>query len=95
MWLIFLNPSLIFPFKFRHFEIVTQNINVGTPLFFADEIKNAITEALITLPNTAPWKTKFATFGVIKFTSNSDGAYDGAAAQVRAIPGDKLNVRYY
>ncbi|KAI8436875.1 hypothetical protein MSG28_010328 [Choristoneura fumiferana] len=60
-----------------------------------DEIKNAITEALIKLPLIAPWKAKFAKFGVIKFASNSDGAYDGPAAQVRAIPGDKLNVRYY
>lgn len=60
-----------------------------------DTLKRAITKALLNLPHSAEWKNKFAKFGVIKFVENSDGAYHGAAAQVRAIPSEKLNVRYY
>uniref|UniRef100_A0A1E1WQL7 Uncharacterized protein n=2 Tax=Pectinophora gossypiella TaxID=13191 RepID=A0A1E1WQL7_PECGO len=57
--------------------------------------KQAITDALLNLPHTAQWKKRFAKFGVIKFATNSDVAYDGAAAQVRAAAAEKLNVRYY
>lgn len=59
------------------------------------KLKEAIAEALLTLPQTAAWKSKFAKFGVIKFDVNSNGAYDGQAAQVRSIASEKLNIRYY
>ncbi|XP_028162952.1 uncharacterized protein LOC114354657 [Ostrinia furnacalis] len=58
-------------------------------------IKDAITKTLLTLPQTPDWKKKFAKFGIIKFGSNNDAAYDGPAAQVWAISSEKLNVRYY
>ncbi|CAG5045916.1 unnamed protein product [Parnassius apollo] len=61
----------------------------------ADETKKAITHALLTLPQTAQWKQKFAPFGVIKFVCNSDGAYDGETAQMWSSQTEKLNIRYY
>lgn len=59
------------------------------------EKKKAIIDALLTLPQTLKWKSKFAKFGLIKFEVNSDGAYDGPAAQMWTIQNEKLNVRYY
>lgn len=59
------------------------------------ETKKAIANALLNLPQTLQWKSKFAKFGIIKFEVNSDGAYDGPAAQMWAIQNEKLNVRYY
>lgn len=59
------------------------------------KVKDAITKTLLNLPHTTEWKKKFAKFGIIKFESNNDSTYDGPIAQVWAIPGEKLNVRYY
>lgn len=59
------------------------------------KVKLAITEALLTLPQSENWKKRFAKFGVIKFDRNNDGMYHGQAAQVRTIQSEKLNVRYY
>lgn len=64
-------------------------------IIFSEKIKIALTKALLTLPQSPDWKSRFAKFGVIKFDNNSDGMYDGPSAQVRAIPGEKLNIRYY
>lgn len=60
-----------------------------------DETKRSIAKALLTLPQTSQWKEKFAVFGVTKFESNSDGAYDGPAAQMWSSQTEKLNIRYY
>lgn len=59
------------------------------------KVKDAITQTLLNIPQTADWKRKFAKFGIIKFESNNDAVYDGPAAQVWAISSEKLNVRYY
>uniref|UniRef100_A0A2A4IXQ0 Solute-binding protein family 3/N-terminal domain-containing protein n=1 Tax=Heliothis virescens TaxID=7102 RepID=A0A2A4IXQ0_HELVI len=59
------------------------------------ETRKAISNALLNLPQTPQWKSKFAKFGVIKFEANSNVAYDGPPAQVWAIQNEKLNVRYY
>ncbi|XP_068633269.1 phosphonates-binding periplasmic protein-like [Battus philenor] len=61
----------------------------------SDEIKERITNALMLVPQTPKWKQKFATFGVIKFETNNDGAYDGPSAQVWSSQKEKLNLRYY
>ncbi|XP_050350828.1 uncharacterized protein LOC126773757 [Nymphalis io] len=60
-----------------------------------DDIKNGITKALLTLPQSPEWKRQFAKFGLIKFDSNSNGAYNGPAAQMWSIQNEKFNVRYY
>ncbi|RVE50856.1 hypothetical protein evm_004423 [Chilo suppressalis] len=60
-----------------------------------DTVKDAITKTLLTLPQKPEWKKRFAKFGIIKFDSNSDGAYDGPAAQMWASQKEKLNIRYY
>lgn len=61
----------------------------------SDEIKKAIINALLRLPQTQQWKNKFAKFGIIKFEANSDVAYNGSPTQMWAIQNEKLNVRYY
>ncbi|XP_075977545.1 phosphonates-binding periplasmic protein-like [Anticarsia gemmatalis] len=61
----------------------------------AEITKKAIINALLNLPQTLKWNSKFAKFGIIKFEANSDVAYDGPAAQMWAIQNEKLNVRYY
>lgn len=60
-----------------------------------DVTKHAISKALLNLPHSSQWKNQFAKFGLLKFDTNSDGVYDGPAAQVWAIQNEKLNVRYY
>ncbi|XP_046966027.1 uncharacterized protein LOC124534306 [Vanessa cardui] len=60
-----------------------------------DTIKNGITKALLGLPQLPEWKRQFAKFGLIKFHSNNNGAYDGPAAQMWSIQTEKLNIRYY
>ncbi|GBP85218.1 hypothetical protein EVAR_55695_1 [Eumeta japonica] len=60
-----------------------------------EEIKSAIAKALLNLPHVGQWKKRFAQFGVIKFERNGDAVYDGPAAQMRAVPSEKLNIRYY
>ncbi|XP_034832011.1 phosphonates-binding periplasmic protein-like [Maniola hyperantus] len=60
-----------------------------------DSIKNAISKALLTLPQSTEWKRQFGKFGIIKFDTNIDGAYDGPAAHMWSIQNEKLNVRYY
>ena len=63
--------------------------------FVLDATKHAISDALLNLPQSSQWKNQFAKFGLLKFDTNSDGVYDGPAAQVWAIQNEKLNVRYY
>ncbi|XP_039753505.1 uncharacterized protein LOC120628905 [Pararge aegeria] len=60
-----------------------------------ESIKNALSKALLSLPQSTEWKRQFAKFGIIKFDTNSDGAYDGPPAQMWSIQNEKLNVRYY
>ncbi|XP_072949387.1 phosphonates-binding periplasmic protein-like [Epargyreus clarus] len=59
------------------------------------ETKEAISKALLNLSQKAEWKKRFAKFGIIKFGENSDGAYNGPAAQMWSIQKEKFNVRYY
>ncbi|XP_047991615.1 uncharacterized protein LOC125230493 [Leguminivora glycinivorella] len=104
-WAAVDSTTLLYSKKFMHDggkDIITLETLGRLPPYpivvnaqLPDKIKNAISEALLTLPQTVTWKERFAKFGVIKFSANSDGAYDGAAAQVRAIPSEKLNIRYY
>lgn len=51
--------------------------------------------ALLNLPQSTAWKKHFAKFGLIKFETNSNGAYDGPTAQMWSTTKEKLNVRYY
>ncbi|CAG9561830.1 unnamed protein product [Danaus chrysippus] len=60
-----------------------------------DNLKKAMTEALLTVPCDLYYKRQFAKYGLIKFDTNSDGAYDGEVAQMWSIQDQKLTVPYY
>ncbi|XP_060803114.1 uncharacterized protein LOC106133026 [Amyelois transitella] len=59
------------------------------------QVKSAVSDALLTLPQTTAWKQRFAKFGVLKFETNNDESYYGPAAQMWSIQSEKLGVRYY
>lgn len=61
----------------------------------SDHVRNGIMNALLNLPQSTAWKRHFAKFGLIKFETNSNGAYDGPTAQMWSTTKEKLNVRYY
>lgn len=64
-------------------------------IIISDNVKEAISNALLKLTQTVEWKTKFAKFGIIKFDGNSNTNYDGPLAQMWASQSEKLNIRYY
>ncbi|KAJ9592388.1 hypothetical protein L9F63_015956 [Diploptera punctata] len=59
------------------------------------KLKKELEEALLKMPHTRLWGSRLKKFGILKFVSNSDEAYEKEREIKEAIKGTSVGPRYY